>query len=216
MSATNNLQTRTARPLTAVVGFDFSSADGPAFDQAIRIAQRAAHGEVHLVHVFANEPSPERLRDLADHLRLYVYEKAPQLDGFSTVRVGIHLRTGDVAQEIARLAGEVDADLIVLGSRRGPLMRHWIVGSTVHKLQSNGSRPVLVANPWPKEPADAHLIVIEPPCPDCVRARAESDGARWWCERHSHRMNAAHTYSYQFEMPFSSHDSVVSSTGIDF
>jgi hypothetical protein len=132
------------------------------------------------------------------------------------VRFGVHLRTGDAARQIAVLAAEVGADVVVLGSRRGQQIRHWIVGSTAQKLQAIAACPVLVANPWPKEPADKHILVIDPPCPDCVRARASSSGSRWWCERHSHRGNSAHTYSYEYGAPFTTHDSLTSSTGIDF
>jgi nucleotide-binding universal stress UspA family protein len=216
MGTTSDEQTTTIRPWTAVVGLDFSDADVPALDQAIRLARRAMRGEVHLIHVFEKEPSPEEVRDLAAHLHLYVNEKAASLGGLPGVRVGIHLRAGHVAREIARLAVEIGADLVVLGSRRGLQIKHWIVGSTAQRLREAAPCPVLVANPWPKEPADAHLIVIDAPCPDCVRARAASAGSQWWCERHTHQANGAHTYSYQYEVPFTTHDSVTSSTGVDF
>jgi nucleotide-binding universal stress UspA family protein len=215
MDARIDSQKSILKPLTVVVGLDFSDADGPAFDQAARIAQRAPRSALHLVHVFAEEPSRERSRDLAGHLRAHVNEKAPLLGGLAGVTVGVHLRAGKVAHEIAQLAAEIGADMIVVGSHRGPNVKHWIVGSTAHKLIGASACPVLVASPWPKEPAHKNPV-IEPPCPDCVRARAASRGARWWCDRHSHRANGAHTYSYEREVPFASHDSQVFPTGIDY
>jgi nucleotide-binding universal stress UspA family protein len=215
MDATRQTQAATARPLTVVVGFDFSNADGPAFDEAARLAQREPGGQLHIVHVFKTEPTREQSCELAAHLRLYVREKAPLLGGLGGVRVGVHLRTGEAARQIAQLAAEVFADWIIVGSHRGSQIKHWIVGSTARKLLATAVCPVLVADPWPKERSDAHVIVIEPPCPDCVSARAASGGAQWWCERHAHRANAAHTYSYEFEMPFAVHDSQILPTGID-
>ncbi len=201
--------------LSMVVGLDFTDADGPAFDQAVRIAQRVPHSGLHLVHVFHEEPSGERSRDLVGHLRLYVNEKAAIANGLRGMTVGIHLRAGKPAREIVQLATEVQADLIVVGSHKGPHLRHWIVGSTAEKLIAGGPCPVLVASPRLPVP-EKHEPAIEPPCPQCVQARKASDGAKWWCDRHSHVANGAHTYSYQREMPFSSLDTAVFPTGISF
>jgi hypothetical protein len=87
-----------------VVGLAFNEADGPAFDQAARIARRVPGSTLHLVHVFDRELSAARSRDLIDHLRLYVNEKAAVSDGLAGVTVGIHLRSGKVVREIIQLA----------------------------------------------------------------------------------------------------------------
>jgi nucleotide-binding universal stress UspA family protein len=198
-----------------VVGLAFNEADGPAFDQAARIARRVPASTLHLVHVFDRDLSAARSRDLIDHLRLYVNEKAAVSDGLAGVTVGIHLRSGKVVREIIQLATEVDADIIAVGSDRGPHFKHWLVGSTAEDLMVAASCPVLVAGPQPKEP-EKQEPTIEPPCPNCVRQRTVSRGLRWWCERHAHQVNAGHTFSYQREIPLASHDSSVIPTGIDF
>lgn len=200
--------------LTVVVGLDFTDADGPAFDQAVRIAQRVPRSELHLVHVFGAEPSRAKSKELVGHLRLYVNEKAAAMGGLGGITVGIHLRSGKPVREIVQLATEVSADIIVVGSYRGPHLSHWVLGSTAERLIHAAPCPVLVASPRPKEPAK-HEPSIEPPCPDCVRARSASRGKEWWCERHSHVAVGGHLYSYQRELPFASHDSEVIPTGVD-
>jgi nucleotide-binding universal stress UspA family protein len=226
MTTQGHTPTRTATPgpsqpavaaakLCVVVGLDFTEADGPAFDKAARVAMRVPGSELHLVHVFDTAPSAERTRDLVAHLRLYVDEKAAITQGLRGIVVGIHVRGGKPVRELIQLATEVGADFIVVGSHPGLHVRDWVIGSTVKRLVNAASFPVLVASPPPKEPVE-HEPVIEPPCPQCVQARSASGGKQWWCERHSHTARRDHTYSYQSELPMSSHDSAISPTGIDF
>jgi len=215
MNKTSDATSPNRAVLSIVVGLAFTDADGPAFDQAARIALRVPHSELHLVHVFHTEPTAEQSRDLVGHLRLYVNEKAAITEGLRGLTVGIHLRAGKPVREIAQFATEVQADLIVLGSHKGPHIKHWIIGSTAEKLIASAPCPVLVASPKPKE-VEKHEPTIEPACPQCVAARRASNGATWWCARHSNVETGAHTYSYQREIPFASHDSAIFPTGIDF
>jgi nucleotide-binding universal stress UspA family protein len=215
MASQSSTQTNTSvARFPIVVGLDFTDADGPAFDQAARLVMRVPGGELHLLHVFDAAPSAERSRDLSGHLRLYVQEKADILPGLRGVPVGIHLRGGKPVRELIQLATEVQASVIVVGSHRGTHVKDWVVGSTVERLVSGGEFPVLVAAPK-KEPV-AHEPVIEPPCPQCVEARFASRGKQWWCERHAHEATLGHVYSYQRELPFATHDSAVSPTGVDY
>ena len=209
------IQPSSARKFTVVVGLDFTDADGPAFDQAARLVLRVPGGELHLVHVFGTAPSPEKSRDLVGHLRLYVDEKAEITPALRGVKVGIHLRGGKTVRELVQLATSVQADLIVVGSHKGPHVKDWLVGSTVERLVSRSAFPVLVAAPKPED-LEPHEPAIEPPCPQCVATRVASGGKQWWCERHAHEAVRGHTYSYQSDLPFSSHDSAVSPTGVDF
>jgi nucleotide-binding universal stress UspA family protein len=204
-----------APKFTVVVGLDFTDADGPAFDQAARLVQRVPGGELHLVHVFDTAPSADKSRDLSGHLRLYVDEKAALTPGLQGVMVGIHLRGGKVVRELVQLATDVQAALIVVGSHRGAHLKDRIVGSTVERLVSGSTFPVLVATPKPKD-LEKHEPTIEPPCPQCLAARAASGGKQWWCARHASEATIGHTYSYQRELPLASHDSAISPTGVDF
>jgi nucleotide-binding universal stress UspA family protein len=203
-------------PLSLIVGLAFGDADGAAFDQAARLALRVPRSELHLVHVFeAKEPSAAQEQDLLNHLRLYVNEKATLAGGLKAITVGIHLRAGKPVREIVQLATELHADLIVIGSHKGPHLKSWLVGSTAEHLVASAPCAVLVASPRPRVETK-HDPVIEPPCPDCLRSRKLSHGGEWWCERHAHHAKQAHAFSYQRELPFETHDSEVIPTGIKF
>ena len=211
-----NMITKNVGPstLSIVVGTDFNDASGFAFDAAARIAQRVARSELHLVHVFEDEPTQERARELIGHLRLYANEKAAIMGGLRSMTIGIHLRSGKPVREIVQLASDVGASLIVVGSPAAPHMKSWLVGSTAEQLLAAGPLPVLIAGPRPTSKVQLEPA-IEPACQECVHARAVSGGSTWWCERHAHHAKRAHTFSYQREIPFESHDSEVIPTGID-
>ena len=200
--------------LSIVVGTDFTDAGGFAFDAAAHLARRVPRSELHLVHVFDTEPSQARTRELIGHLRLYVNEKGAAMGGLRAMSVGIHLRAGNPVREIAQFAADVSADIIVVGSHKGPHLKSWLLGSTAERLVASSPVPVLVAGPKPAF-AELHDPVIEPPCPDCLRARATTAGASFWCERHSHHAKRAHTFSYQRELPFASFDTAIIPTGIE-
>jgi nucleotide-binding universal stress UspA family protein len=203
------------KKFSVVVGLDFTDADGPAFDQAMALAIRVPGSELHLLHVFGAEPDSDRSRQLVEHLRLYVNEKAAMRTGLSSVGVGIHLRGGKAVRELIQLATDLHADLIVIGSHKGPHITDWVVGSTVEKLVGASPFPVLVASWRPKVTAPQEPV-IEPPCPVCVQTRTASGGNPWWCERHSHAAHLAHTFSYQRELPMASHGSEFIPTGVGF
>jgi nucleotide-binding universal stress UspA family protein len=202
---------------SVVVGLDFTEADDPAFDQAVRLALRVPGGELHLVHVFAREPSAERSRQLMENLRLYVHEKAVVTNGLPGMRVGIHLRWGRAVRKLVQFAIEARADIVVIGSHHGPQTRDWVVGSPVEKLVSAASFHVLVASPRPKAPEEGQVSRIEPPCTACLQTRAASVGQSWWCNSHVHSAELAHAVSYPRELSTTTqHDSEIIPTGIHF
>jgi nucleotide-binding universal stress UspA family protein len=205
-----------AKHFTIVVGLDFTDAGGLAFDQAARIARGIPHANVELLHVFEGPhvDLPMSSRELIQRLKLYADEKAAAFGGLPGVTIGIHLRSGTVAREIVQFATDVSADLVVLGSHKAPHLRSWLVGSTAERMMSSSPCPVLVAAPTPV-PAAKHEPAIEEACPACTTARFVSHGAEWWCASHAEHARRAHAYSYRREHAFATHDSVVSSTGVD-
>jgi nucleotide-binding universal stress UspA family protein len=203
-------------PFVVVLGLDLvdTESSGFAFDRAARIVGRIPGAVLHVLHVLAPDAATASALETAGLLRLYVSEKASVLGTAAPASVGVHVRRGDPAKEIAQLAVEVMADMIVVGSHKAPL-KNLFVNTTAEHVMSVASCPVFVAGPRPR-PQPSHVIVIEPPCPDCVQRRELTEGRTWWCARHSenHHLRRHHVYSYQSDLPFESHDSEVSATGV--
>jgi nucleotide-binding universal stress UspA family protein len=204
------------RPFVMVLALDLADQDssGYAFDQAMRIASRIDRNDVHVLYVMAEDATPERVRESAELLQLYVAEKAAALAMRGPQRAGIHVRCGDSAKEIAQLSADIGADMIVVGAGKAAHLSGLWLGSTAERVMAVSPLPVFVAGPRPK-PRPSHVIVIEPPCPDCVQQRLATQGRVWWCERHSenHHLRRHHIYSYQSDFPFAQHDSAILPTG---
>jgi nucleotide-binding universal stress UspA family protein len=64
-----------------------------------------------------------------------------------TPRIFCHLREGDAAREMARLAAELDADLIVVGTHGRTGIERLLLGSVAEEVMRHGPCPVLVIKP---------------------------------------------------------------------
>jgi nucleotide-binding universal stress UspA family protein len=200
---------------TIVVGNDFSEASGFAFDQAARVARSIPGSNLHVVHAVEVGASDERTKQLATELRVYLEEKVKALGGLERQAIGIHVRCGKPARELAQLSKDVGADLLVVGAKKGPHLKQLMLGSVAERLLLAAPCPVFVAGPMPVDRDDAHEPAIEPACPDCMAARQNSAGREWWCVRHTQHHVHAHVYSYLRELPLRTHDSAVIPTGVD-
>jgi nucleotide-binding universal stress UspA family protein len=196
-------------PYRIVLCYDFSDLSKHALDEAIGVAERHAGAELHLATVVDSDhaeliPPKQRhgsLIQIVDDLRERLIAvgrnalstlKAHRPD--AAVPMIAHVRVGSVAEQLAMLAAEIEAELVVLGThgRRG--LSRVLMGSVAERMARIAPCPVLIARPrevgrLPAGPA------IEPACPACLAARAASGGASWWCEPHSHAPEGVHVYS---------------------
>jgi nucleotide-binding universal stress UspA family protein len=210
-----NVTTPDDRPFVLVVALDLAdtASGGYALDQALRISVRVPGSQLHAVHVSASDAKEETL----GLLRHYVSDKAIALGGATQQTVAVHVRKGDPAREIAQLATDLLADVIIVGTHKVPHLKNLFVGSTAERVMASATCPVVVAGPRP-QPQPSHVIVIEPACQACVQARFETLGRAWWFARHSEHhavLRHHHLYSYSSGVPFADHDSEVSATGVD-
>jgi nucleotide-binding universal stress UspA family protein len=198
-------------PYTIVVGVDYSETGDLALTQALEIGVSQGNAEVHAINVAMLLPEPiapvpgltlpispgitlqAALETLTRHLEQRVGAVRERLGKAATgrfPRVVPHLRFDVPSQEIAQLAADVEADLVVVGThgRRG--ISRVLIGSVAEAVVRLSPCPVLVARPKRIVTAAA----IEPPCPECVKTRKATGGDQFWCAQHSERHGQRHTY----------------------
>lgn len=206
----------TAPPTTAprkhlLVGVDYSAIGDAALDTAFSLAAADDGWEPHVASVATPYGSVLRVEVPTDDELLGIDEAAAKLQAHVTdrlarferqrgqtfARVVTHLRVGDPATELAQLAADLDADLVVVGThgRRG--LGRAVLGSVAERTVRFARCPVLVARAKDHyHESERDIPSIEPPCADCVEARRESGGAALWCPRHSQHHATAHRYHY--------------------
>ena len=211
------------KPYLIVVGIDYSPASDLALERAFELAAARSRSEVHVVSVVnlygvqaivdgsaaPVENSRVTLADATSSLEHYVEQRRSKFQGsLDSVRVRSHLRLDAPATEVAQIAADLEADLVVVGThgRRG--IARMLLGSVAESVVRLAPCPVLVVRPkaLPEQPPQ-----IEPPCPQCVETRKASAGAEFWCEQHRERHGQRHTYSQrdrtgaETEMPLTFH-----------
>jgi nucleotide-binding universal stress UspA family protein len=130
-------------------------------DQAVR----HTGAQLHFVTVVDDAREMDAARSWLDRLI------ADGLEAFDITRqsVMLHVRHGRPGPEIAALAAELSADLLVIGRFHVPSESDTVVDST--------DCPTLVVG------VEGH--VLEPQCRACRIARRESTGERLFCELHA-------------------------------
>jgi len=141
---------------TVLVGVDSSERSAEAVESAIEVAT-ACKAIVIAAHVresiFAGEAAAYIEPDEVAQAVL-----AAATDRFREAGVAAEVRTllglGGVARELVAMADEVDADLIVLGSRRLGDLGGLFLGSVAHQVLHLTRRPLLMAE---RVPAAANI-----------------------------------------------------------
>jgi nucleotide-binding universal stress UspA family protein len=198
-----------AKPYVVVVGIDFSESSDLALERALEIASTHDSAEVHALNVvhlvmpagdFGYLPTEAYLQipiDVAEeqlrgHVvrRVEAFRESHARLARTLPRVLPHLRLQAPADELAQLAADLEADLVVVGThgRRG--VSRAMLGSVAEAVVRLAPCPVLVVRPR----RVVELPKIEPPCPECVSTRRSSNGERFWCDQHSERHGQRHTY----------------------
>lgn len=211
------------RPYVIVVGIDYSPASDLALERALELASARPRAEVHVVNVqrlygaqvvvdapaepmgFANVT----LADATTLIERYVEQRRRAFRGsLASVQLRAHLRLEAPAQEIAQIAADLEADLVVVGTHGKRGIARLLLGSVAEAVVRLAPCPVFVVRP---KALPEQMPRIEPPCPQCLEARRASSGVEYWCERHRERHGQRHTYSQrdrvgaETEMPLTFH-----------
>jgi nucleotide-binding universal stress UspA family protein len=176
MQRLDDMATSTAPPTIVrspiVIALDDSEYADIVLQHGLDQAARHDAPDLHVITVV--DGARRDLDPFKDALARRVIEGLEAFGDRSSWRTRIHVRCGKPAEEIANLAGEISARLLVIG-RFGANHRWRSVADRVLEL---APCPTLVVG------LTGHEITAVPQCPDCVRVRAESDGEVWFCERH--------------------------------
>ncbi len=133
-----------------LVGVDFSPTSSLAFEHAVKLARRLG-AELHVVHAYglavaampegAVMTGPARAAELMnaanDTMNLWI-ERHPDLDFVK------HVVTGVPSEEVLRIAKEVDAETIVMGTHGRSGLKHLLFGSVAEQVIRKSPVPVLV------------------------------------------------------------------------
>lgn len=195
-----------------LIATDFSDLAGEAFMEALSLARRNPYAELHVAAVVDKEaseivPVEDRrtsMVQITDHLRERLIAETERMLGPDPTRrvpTTVHIRVGKIAEQIAGLAGEIGADLVVVGThgRRG--VRHLLLGSVAERTVRLAPCAVLVVRPKDTHVLD-NLPTIEPPCPTCLKTREETKGEQWWCEAHRAERGDFHAFSYSGRLDY--------------
>jgi nucleotide-binding universal stress UspA family protein len=200
-----------SKPYVIVVAVDYSEAGALALERAFELAVEKPAAALHVINVIPLAPSsytPEGSALPASSLPTLA-EGAAQLHAYVELRIAMfraahagqnltaldgvrtHQRVEIPSEEIAQLAADVEADLVVVGThgRRG--LTRLMLGSVAEATVRLAPCPVLVVRP---KAVPAAVPAIEPPCPRCLETRAASGGKQFWCSQHSERHGQRHTY----------------------
>jgi nucleotide-binding universal stress UspA family protein len=104
--------------------------------------------ELHLVHVWRTVPSPHFEPYIRKHLeqeaRELLDEQVKTVEAMGGVVAGFHLREGQKSGEILDLAEELEAGLVVIGTRGHGPVRRLLLGSVSEGVVYHARSPVLV------------------------------------------------------------------------
>ena len=152
-----------------VVGYDFSKSGHAALTRAVCLAARAPHHVLHVVCVVnSREPIPSiPVHDGVDTmyaarvqegLAVEVQQELERVETTTRINFFVHARLGKPAEQILRLASEVGADLIIVGSHGLTGLERLVLGSTSEKVVREAGCTVEVARA--KQYADLELPTV--------------------------------------------------------
>jgi nucleotide-binding universal stress UspA family protein len=146
---------------------DLSAAARRAADRAAMLAKMAS-ASLTLAHVVKDSALEDLRRwieerdtaqaSILEDVRRRVHALAVELGARYAIEVAEHTSVGRPVDEIARIADECEADLIVAGTLGARVLSH-VVGSTAERIVRKSTRPVLMVR---HEPRDAYRRVLVP------------------------------------------------------
>ena len=140
-------------PARILLATDGSECAALATRAALDLASRAG-SELHVVHVWLDIHTSHFhayvRRELHREGQEILDGQVGEIEASGDAVAGAHLREGHSVGEILTLADELDAGLIVVGSRGMGSIQRMLLGSVSEGLANRTTRPLLVVRgPWP-------------------------------------------------------------------
>lgn len=130
----------------AVAATDFSELGDRAIIEALHQAKQCARSELHIITVVSEGDRlkvEQRLRERVEQL----ISPAEAANATNVERISVYLATGNPAKNIVRLARDLDADLIVLGTHGTTGIKKLVLGSVAAAVVANAPCGVFVIRP---------------------------------------------------------------------
>ncbi len=159
-----------------VVGVDLSEYADIVLEHALDQAARHTAPEVHFLTV--REHRRPSLDELKQELWARVYPALETFNQFGTDwRARLHIRRGKPDEQIAQLAAELRANLIVIGQFGLHHPKQTDKNLPNRVLQAAVCPTLVVGMP--------EALEAQPQCPMCVVVREDTNGDRWFCVQHA-------------------------------
>jgi nucleotide-binding universal stress UspA family protein len=174
------------RRFRIVVGIDLSEFADIVIEHALDQAARHDAPELHFLTV------REKRRPTTEQSKQALWEQVyPALETFNRFgadwRARLHVRRGKPEVEIAELAAEIRANLIVIGQFGLHTPRASDKNLPNRVLQQAVCPTLVVSAP--------EAIDLTQQCPMCAAVREDTDGDRWFCAPHTGDRGADHVVS---------------------
>jgi nucleotide-binding universal stress UspA family protein len=192
-----------ARRAVLVAAVDDSRQAAEVVSTATALVSALPHAELHLVHVVdAVDPPSVTLGGspltqpgetvLLEQGRAYL--KGVMHDVAAAcppgTRVVGHVAAGPAWREVLQVAVDLDAALLIVGSRPIGALERLLLGSVAQTIVQRSPLPVLVAKGRQTLPGE-----LKPACPACLSTQQESGGETLWCPQHQLHHPRAHLFT---------------------
>ncbi len=143
-------------PTKILLATDGSEATERATEAAVDLSTKSG-SELHVVHVWHDVPGPYRhgfvKRELRRQGQEILDEQVRKIEDAGRTVTKAHLRGGRTTDEVIKLGDELEAGLLVVGSRGLRGVRRILIGSHSEAIVHHADRAVLVVrggeNVWP-------------------------------------------------------------------
>jgi len=152
------------RPVQIVVAYDLSQSGEVALQRAIEVVARAPHHVLHVVtvldghrglHKVTYNSAEEMQKTVRDHVGA-AFNNRPTA---AEVQFFVHCRIGKPDEEILRVAEEIGADLMFVGSHNKAGLERILLGSVSERIVREAKCPVMVARPKGYKDVDLMKVV---------------------------------------------------------